>query len=144
LANLGLGVKMRIPAVVLALSISAILSSCQTTTQTPENKAVVSQIPNDYKQQTVAYFKKTLKDPYTVRDAEITEPTVIFVGLVNGTTAPGVCVRMNAKNSFGAYTGVEAFSVAFKSGKVFLVNPPLFDTCTKANWRAFPEMNGSQ
>jgi len=135
---------MRTLKFVLAAAFVGLLSSCQTTAPTPENKAVVTQIPIDYKQQTVAYFRKTLKDPYTVRDAEITEPTVIFVGLVNGTTAPGVCVRMNAKNSFGAYTGVQAISVAFKAGKVFLVNPPLFDTCTKASWTAFPDLNGNQ
>ncbi len=118
------------------------LAGCETTAPTSENKAKVAAIPGDYRQQTVAYFKNTLKDPYSVRDAQITKPTVIFVGLVNGTSAPGVCVKMNAKNSFGAYTGSEAFAVAFRDGKIFTVGPPAFDTCTKSTFRPFAEMNG--
>lgn len=47
---------------------------------------------------------------------------------------------MNAKNLFGAYTGVETVeqAVAF-----FGVAPSVFDTCTKAVWRPFREMNGN-
>ncbi|MBY3183349.1 hypothetical protein HFO24_16985 [Rhizobium laguerreae] len=125
------------------LALSVCLSSCETTAPTAENLAKVAQIPPNYKDQTVAYFKRTLKDPYSIRDAQITDPTVIFVGLVNGTSAPGVCVQMNGKNSFGAYTGIQFYAVAFKNGALFGVAPPVFDTCTKAVWRPLPELNGN-
>jgi hypothetical protein len=122
---------------------SLMLSGCETTTNTPENTVMVTQIPKDYRAQAVAYFKRTLKDPYSVRDAQITEPAVIFVGLVNGGKAPGVCVQMNAKNSFGAYTGMETFAVAFRNGQLLGVGAPVFDTCTNARWLPFPELNGA-
>lgn len=128
----------------ILLSMSAVLlTSCETTAPTVENKAKIAQIPSNYRAQTVTYLRRTLKDPYSVRDAEITDPTVIFVGLVNGTSAPGVCVRMNAKNSFGAYIGLQTMAVAFKNGSVMGAGEPVFDTCSKATWRPFTEMNGA-
>jgi hypothetical protein len=124
-------------------AVAMLLAGCETTAPTAENKVTVAQIPSNYRSLAADYFKRTLKDPYSVRDAQITEPTVIFVGLVNGTKAPGVCVQMNAKNSFGAYIGQQAFAVSFRNGQILTVAPPVFDTCSKAQWRPFPEMNGN-
>lgn len=116
------------------------LTGCETSS--PEALKKVATIPPNYRALTLEYFKKSLKDPYTVREAQITEPTPIFVGLVNGGTAPGVCVRLNSKNSFGAYTGLETHAVAFR-GQNIAVGPVVFDTCSKATFRPFPELNGA-
>lgn len=120
-----------------------VLSGCETSASTPGNAAIAARVPVDYREKVSVYLKRTLKDPYSVRDAQITEPAVIFVGLVNGGTAPGVCVQMNAKNSFGAYTGIQAAAVVFRDGQVIASIPPVFDTCTKSTWQPFPEMNGT-
>jgi len=121
----------------------AALGGCETTASTPDNTAMAARVPVDYREKASAYLRRTLKDPYSVRDAQITEPAVIFVGLVNGGTAPGVCVQMNAKNSFGAYTGIQVTAVVFRDGQVIAAIPPVFDTCTKSTWLPFPEMNGA-
>lgn len=78
-----------------------------------------------------------------MRDAEISEPTTSFVGLVNGGTLPGVCVRMSAKNSFGAYIGIQTISVPFRNGVAAGTTQPIFGTCANVQWKPFPEMNGN-
>ncbi len=119
--------------------IFAALGGCQTT-KGPDGQALAAQIPSNYRAQIAAHLKKTLKDPYSVRDAEISEPTTIFVGLVNGGSAPGACIRLNSKNSFGAYTGLQTFTVVMKNGEITGVREPVFDTCRSVTWSPFPEI----
>jgi hypothetical protein len=121
------------------LLISTLLGGCQTA-KGPEGQALEAQVPANYRAQVAAYLRKTLKDPYTVRDAEISAPTTIFVGLVNGGSAPGVCLKMNSKNSFGAYTGLQIHAVAMRNGEVTGMGEPLFDTCRNVTWSPFPEI----
>lgn len=127
-----------IPIMACALA----LASCQTTATPTETKALVQQLPADYKAQIKEKIKTTLYDPYAVRDAEITEPTAIFTGLADGMHAPGVCIRFFGKNAFGAYIGQQTFSVSFRDGKVYRIMPPVY-TCTDVVWRPFPELNGA-
>lgn len=129
-------------AAIISFAISlGLLAGCQTVT--PEAKAEISQgVPSDYREQTALYFRRFLKDPYSVRDAEISEPTSAFAGLLYGGNVPAVCVRFNAKNSFGAYTGIRTFAVGFKDGKVTgqVQVEVWFDTCRKERYEPFHEM----
>lgn len=90
---------------------AALLASC--VTEPP--RANVQQIPANYRQQVAALLRSTLKDPYSVRDAMISQPIMVS-GLLVGGTRNGACVRLNSRNSFGAYTGLETFTVAFVNG----------------------------
>lgn len=92
-------------------------------------------MPADYRQQVYAYLPNSLKDPYSVRDAEISAPTVVFVGLVNGGNAPGACVRLNAKNSLDAYTDVRHSPSRSATAKLSAL-----DTCSKGASRPFQEI----
>ena len=121
----------------MALACALVLSGCINVT--PERaQAMARAIPADYKQQIVIKMHSFLKDPYSVRDAEITMPTVIMATLTPD--IPGVCVRLNAKNAFGAYTGQETYRVAFQGGQITSVMPEQWK-CTEA-WKPFPELNG--
>ena len=79
--------------------------------------------------------RDALLDPYSVRDAEISYVGVFQNGL------QFVCVRANAKNAFGGYTGRDTLAVYMKdnvptgSGR----NPQL---CNNANlrWTKFQEL----
>lgn len=59
------------------------------------------------------YAKKTFFDPYSMRDVAIsnelrgTKPNVFLV-----------CIRANAKNRMGAYTGLSATAIQFTNGAV--------------------------
>jgi hypothetical protein len=95
---------------------AALLAGCQTTGQPGASSN--NEVPSDYRQQVAASLRSSLKDPYSVRDARISLPTRTFAGLIWGGTIPAVCLRYNAKNSFGAYTGIKTYFAHFQSGQL--------------------------
>lgn len=72
--------------------------------------------PTNYRQIVRDYVRQTFKDPYSVRDAEISPPKMtegptLIPPLGPMTMAWVVCIRANAKNAFGAYTGLQQTAV---------------------------------
>lgn len=61
----------------------------------------------------VEYVRKTFFDPYSIRDAEISNVVTLL-----DTGIKAVCIRMNAKNRMGAYTGLKATSLRLRNGSV--------------------------
>ena len=124
---------------ICAVAVSLLLAGC-TTTSPATTAALASQVPADYKVQVIAYVKETMKDPYSLKSGQISAPRPVFVGLVNGGTLPGVCVRMNGKNSFGAYIGVQTMVAAFRDGRIVGMAEAVFGDCDKAVFEPFPEL----
>lgn len=60
----------------------------------------------------VAGARNVMRDPYSIRDAEISN----FVPDVTGKNGH-ICVVANAKNAFGGYTGRKGWLVAMVDGK---------------------------
>lgn len=104
--------------VAIAFGLTAVLAGCQTTGQNDPKSAALMAVPPNYKTLIVNHYRETLKDPYSIRSAGITPPREDFTGLLNGGTRPAVCVRFNAKNSFGAYVGLRSAVVWFNDGKL--------------------------
>jgi hypothetical protein len=121
----------------LALAAAA-LAGCQTTGRQADGQRYA--VPADHAEVIRAYLRETLKDPYSVRSAEISGPAPVFVGLVYGGTRQGICVRYNAKNSFGAYVGIEEEGYVFLDGAVWRRMPTMFGSCAGAVWRPFPAL----
>jgi hypothetical protein len=92
-------------------------------------------VPTDYRAQIATIIKSSLKDPYTVRDAAITELGPRTVGGI--ATVTGVCVRYNAKNSYGAYTGIQEQDYIFRDGRPVSV---IITDCDKGTFGPFPEL----
>ncbi|SFB36643.1 hypothetical protein SAMN03159496_03143 [Rhizobium sp. NFR07] len=61
----------------------------------------------------VKYIKETFYDPYSIRDASISNALTLL-----DTGYRAICVRFNAKNRMGGYVGMTPTSVRFKGGKV--------------------------
>ncbi|RVH25072.1 hypothetical protein [Sinorhizobium meliloti] len=115
------------------------LSAC--VTPSPEEmRAVAQTLPGNHRAQIKAKLRTVLLDPYSIGDAEISEPTAIYAGM--GNHLPGVCIRFNAKNQYGAYDGLKTYAVSFKNGQAFHALPPMYRDCTKVTWRPFPEIMG--
>lgn len=91
-------------------------------------------VPSTYKDLVSSALRSSLKDPYTVRDAQISAPS----SLVGG--AQGVCVKFNAKNSYGAYAGIETDAFVFHDGKAI---PVLAVGCADLSYSPFPELEGA-
>jgi hypothetical protein len=123
---------------------AALASGCQTVGSGPpaadEAMQLASAVPANYRDEIVKRLRTLLKDPYSVRSAEISSPAMGFVGIVNGGNAPVVCARYNAKNSFGAYIGVQATAFIFRNGSVagVIEDSPL--ACERRQYSPFPEL----
>src|SRR5688500_6898825 len=85
---------------------------------TPERPMEPGPFPENYEAIVNDWMRVRLKDPDSVKDLTITPPRPErrWVGLLNGSwlDAYWSCVRYNAKNSFGGYTGLAEYTFGFK------------------------------
>lgn len=106
--------------------------------------------PTNYRPAVAAQIKSTFFDPYSIRDASISRPlyaTAVHDG-TNITPMSGwiVCVKANAKNRMGGYTGQEfsAFLFSGENIKTSLSGPEfslqLDMHCKPAVMEPFPEI----
>lgn len=96
-------------------------------------------MPKDYRLLIAAKLRETLKDPWSVRNPQIAEPTPMWVGLVHGGSVPVICVKLFAKNSFGAYEGAQTYGFTFQGG-IAPVQVPTLDGCETVAYTPFPEL----
>jgi hypothetical protein len=107
-----------------------------------DRQIVAKAVPPDYKRVIVEALRRELKDPYSVRDPEITDPAPGFIGILNGGQGVVVCVRLNAKNSFGAYTGRTTWGFAFREGMIVAQWPEGNSlACQGRAYFPFPELS---
>lgn len=130
---------------IAAIGCGVMLADCQTTGQSDAAGKARMSVPPDYRMQTVKFFQGYLKDPYSVRSAEISAPMEQFTGLINGGNRPAVCVRFNAKNAFGAYVGLRTHVVWFENGKVQDAIQEYMYACNSGVvYHPFPEIEADQ
>ena len=78
----------------------------------------------------LASLRKTMKDPYSIRDLRLCEPKVTPAFKYPGAGErwePAkwtVAFELNAKNGFGAYAGRTYFAATYKAGKLDDVGSP--------------------
>lgn len=136
--------SMTIAAAVTSVAVLLPLGGCQTASGggTLPTETFVDTAPTDYREQIVSTIKRRAKDPYSIRDAEISQPFKGFVGLLRGGNAPVVCIRYNGKNSFGAYTGVHPVAIIFRNGTVagIISDQPLACAGSNVVYSPFPEL----
>jgi hypothetical protein len=114
------------------------LAACQTTDS--GSPTAISDLPTDYRQQILARAKAEFVDPYSVRDAAISTAPIASGTPLTGTTAI-ICVRANAKNRMGAYTGAKMISYIFQSGQITMTDQQYAAmTCGTAVFEPFPEL----
>jgi hypothetical protein len=112
------------------------LSSCMTAEQVDKVVSAAKPADQNLKALIVRDARDYLADPYSVRDAEIsyvvTNPT---------TKNRNVCVKANAKNAFGGYTGRQTLGIGERDGRL-IGNIPNAPFCSLPNlkWQPFPEL----
>ncbi|MTH96657.1 hypothetical protein [Roseibium sp. RKSG952] len=97
--------------VMLILTIG--LAGCVTTEQVDQMVAHSKPATPEERRIIVNYVRNTFKDPYSIRDAQI---SYFFDNTPRGGRAG--CLSLNAKNSFGAYIGVKYTSIVIDNGRV--------------------------
>lgn len=121
---------------IAALFSAALVSACASTPP-PVMSGEPNVAPINYKSEILAYLRTYLNNPVGVREAYITEPSLITVG---GTQRYVSCLRFNAKNSVGKYEGSKDRVVAFLSGRFDTLALARGEQCKDANWQPFPEL----
>lgn len=116
------------------------LSGC-TSEQTPLVAPKTAQ-PQNYKARIINHIKESFFDPYSIRDASISTP--FAVNRIGHGEIWFVCVRANAKNRMGAYTGLKPTAYWFKNGNIQLASPTASEydefNCAHAKYFPFPEI----
>lgn len=113
-----------------------------------------NKFPADYKTDILAIARSYLNNPRKIRDAGISEPFLKDVGRGERYI---VCVRFDAMNSDGKYTGSMARVATFRRGKLdhfteatpepgmrrsgeIFAEPEAADPCIGAVYQPFPEL----
>lgn len=85
----------------------------------------------------LAFLRTYLNDPSRIRDATVSEPVLRQFGAVQRYI---VCLRYNARDLDGKYTGAKDRLAVFVGGKLDqLVEQPR-DNCTGVEQKPFPEL----
>ncbi len=120
---------------------SALLLSACTSEQTPLTTPKTPP-PANYKQKIIENVRQSFFDPYSIRDASISKP--FAVNRIGHGEVWFVCVRANAKNRMGAYTGIKPTAYWFQNGQMKLASAaaPEYDefNCAHAQYEPFPEI----
>src|SRR4029079_12361303 len=94
-----------------------VLAGCAMQVEPPQEPP-----PANYRQIIAAHVRQTFLDPYSIRDANIAPPKPgwAFVGGSLGQYKTGwaICLRVNAKNRMGAYTGAKESIYVIQDGRV--------------------------
>ncbi len=107
--------------------------------------------PVNYKPDLLAFLRTYLNSPDNVREAAMSEPQKLSV---LDTERYAACLRYNAKNNAGRYTGLRDHLAVFISGKFDRLIElgradreggserlkPLRDYCATAAYKPFPEL----
>ena len=94
-------------------------------------------LPQNYKQDMLAFLRTYLNDPSHIRDGAVSPPVLKTVG-------PGeryvACVRYNARDDHRKYMGVKTGAAVYVSGKLdrFIDGKPAQPYCKDAAYAPFP------
>jgi hypothetical protein len=80
-------------------------------------RTTAGNLPANYKTVALKAVKEGLKDPDSVKTLRLSSVPPSDVGGLHGVTTC-VFAEVNAKNSFGGYTGIVLVGVYFKDGRV--------------------------
>jgi len=123
---------MRVFANLLLVMISAaFLSACVT-----PNPQAIGPFPTNYRDNVISYVKDAFFDPYSIRDAEISYPQQGHLFFQQGWLT---CLRANAKNRLGGYTGRKVVALLINNGRVVqsMSDAPL---CNQVSYQGFEEL----
>jgi hypothetical protein len=93
--------------------------------------------PANARAELLAFLRTYLNDPSRIRDATISEPTLKTVGRVQRYV---VCLRYNARDLDGKYTGAKDRLAVFIGGKLDQLVEQTRDLCSGVEQKPFPEL----
>lgn len=124
---------------IVMCGVAILLSGCITTKQMQTVVDTSTPATKEEKRAIVDYVRNNFKDPYSIQDAEIS-----YFGMNPDNRRVG-CVALNAKNSFGAYTGRKDTAVVMANGSSVLRTLVDAPDCKRVRrhgirWQRFTEL----
>jgi hypothetical protein len=146
-------VVRRLPIGALAaVAVAVALTGCGSGRSREEREARINVYPDNYRTDLLAAMHTYVSDPTNIRDAYVSDPALKPIGAQKRYAA---CVRFNAKNSDGRYTGSKDILATFVAGRFDqFVDPslqagaanqssqdnPAKELCATAEYKRFPEL----
>jgi hypothetical protein len=134
----------------MAVALAVVLAGCGSGRLHEEREARINIYPDNYKTDLLAALHTYVSDPANIRDAYVSDPAIRPIGALNRYSA---CVRFNARNSDGRYTGSKDVLAVFVAGRFdqFVdpstgpANPSsqanaIKELCSQAGYKRFPEL----
>src|SRR5215831_8717168 len=149
------GLRCRSLGVLLTVGLAVVLTGCGSgrLREREEREARINIYPDNFRADLLAALHTYVGDPTHIRDAYVSEPAVNAIGRQNRYTA---CVRFNARNSDGRYTGSRDVLAVFADGRFdqFIdgastqIGPAnqasqvtfVKELCDQAEYKRFPEL----
>ncbi|MEN3397872.1 hypothetical protein ABC425_14665 [Brucella melitensis] len=122
------------------LAAGMMLAGCITDAGKLEDRIAAQRAPSPaIKQLIINEAQNILLDPYSVRDVSISS---LIPNLKSSNNDGFICVRFNAKNSYGAYTGLKTVGTNVISGRLlgYFTNPAICAYPT-VKWHPLPEVS---
>lgn len=111
---------MQTKFIILGVSLTILISACSNTDSTPDSKSSDAAKKESYIELNQERIKGQLKDPESARFRNVFVSNTIYIS----DDTPMVCGEVNAKNSFGGYTGFKRF---VSHGSVQLIEANMAD-----------------
>lgn len=93
--------------------------------------------PGNYKADVLALLQARLPDPTSVRDAYVAPPVLQSVA---GADRYVVCVRYDAKSTYGRYLGTKDHTAIYLEGRINQFVEATGNDCAGAAYQPFPEL----
>ena len=103
----------------------------------PKNTDVPQPFPANYRAELLAFLRTYLNDPTNIRQAAIAEPALREIG---GYRRYYVCLRYDARDSSGRYTGVSDRAALYLDGRFERLLERQTELCGAAAYSAFTEL----
>jgi hypothetical protein len=122
------------------LLLAFVLTGCSATASAPPPSAEPAPSQEIIRQAIRSHVRASFFDPYSIRDAQISPATwqgALQLGSGEGWT---VCLRANAKNRLGGYTGLRDTAMTIRGGKVVASLDDAQYFCRDAAYAPFPDL----
>lgn len=123
--------------ILAAVLICIALSACGSLAKSEsENDATRGPYPTNWKSIVKQYIRSHYIDPTSVMDSEAAAPFKTRNTLMDATWS--ICIRNNAKNKFGGYTGRRLTILEVRNGQVDHTQEDYADPCQDAQFEPLP------
>lgn len=135
-------ITVRLARRIAVLAVALLLAACvgggdETYYARPKNTDVPQPFPANYRAELLAFMRTYLNDPTNIRQAAIAEPALREIG---GYRRYYVCLRYDARDSGGRYTGVSDRAALYLDGRFDRLLERQTELCGTAAYAPFAEL----